>query len=261
MSYWLKNTRKQKLFLDSKIIRNSNICNFCKFVQKRQTKTDDRSRNNFENDLYFYHSVSRYMFRCPTCSYLPSYTSCMCRYISPITWSTYRNIARSTYVNWVVAWTNNNVAAVVACYSLSMRVKVTTGILRAFEIPSATHIHCERFTIPSLFPLPSGVIPGVIVRFATLIASYSPPTGLDINFNHPVRNAYVPRIGINVLFLNAIILPLFPSTLRVYISSGIYRVIQSLWPCNYIIICVRCSDKDKFRRNFKREQVKLYFLL
>lgn len=76
------------------------------------------------------------------------------RYISPITWSTYRNIARSTYVNWVVAWTNNDVAAVVARHSPLMRVKVTTGILRAFEIPLATHSPREvRHSLPFSSPL------------------------------------------------------------------------------------------------------------
>lgn len=110
--------------------------------------------------LHSYHfasSIGRYVFCRPgrlvhICLRVSRIRCC----VSSITWSTYRNIARSTYVNWVVAWTNNGVAAAAAAATAvvvhhlpSARVKVTTAILCAFEIPSATHSPQERFS-PSL---------------------------------------------------------------------------------------------------------------
>jgi len=71
-------------------------------------------------------------------------------------------------------------------------VKATTAILPAFEIPPTRERVRRERSPPALLALPCLVIQDVIVRFATLIASYSPPIVLDINFNHSACNAYVP---------------------------------------------------------------------
>lgn len=97
--------------------RNMYVRN-CKFRRgKIWTKIRRSIAKHFENDLYSYHFVvsvdtcfivrDRLVHIC-----LRTHRTRCC--ISPITWSTHRNIARSTYVNWVVAWTNNSVAVVVA---------------------------------------------------------------------------------------------------------------------------------------------------